>query len=172
MGGTNLNKRMMKPKQLINKTVNVFVFLAMFSMVIMIFGNAVARYVFKSGLPITEELSRFAFVWVSFLGAILAYYENKHVGVDMLLNKLTGLKKLIIQLCSDLLVILAITVIGIGGFIYFNMTAVLKSPASDIPMGIITVTALILAISMLFKAALDVKGHIGEYAEYKKRTVL
>lgn len=165
-------EKMLKLKQQLNHIFKIFVFIMMFGMVIMIFGNAVARYAFHSGLPITEELSRFAFVWVSFLGAIVAYNENKHVGVTMLVDKLTGVKKLIILLLSDLVVILAVMIIGVGGFIYFNMTAVLKSPASNLPMGIITITALITAVAMVVRTILLMKEHIEQYKEDKKGTVL
>jgi TRAP-type C4-dicarboxylate transport system permease small subunit len=50
------------------------------AMVIMVFGNVVLRYGFNSGLDFSEELSRFFFIWVTFLGAIIAMRENAHLG--------------------------------------------------------------------------------------------
>ena len=63
-------------KNLLYGIFKVFVSIVLISMVLMIFVNAVLRYVFNSGISATEELSRYAFVWVSALGAILAYYQN------------------------------------------------------------------------------------------------
>ena len=41
-------------------------------MVVMVFGNVVLRYAFNSGIAVSEELSRWLFVWMTFLGAIVA----------------------------------------------------------------------------------------------------
>lgn len=62
-------------------------------MVIMVFGNVVLRYGFNSGVTVSEELSRWAFVWMIFLGAIVAVKENTHLGTDVLLVHLGPLGK-------------------------------------------------------------------------------
>ena len=36
----------------------------------------------------TEELARFLLVWVSFLGGAIAYIDDKHLGVDLLVERL------------------------------------------------------------------------------------
>ncbi|NDY93911.1 TRAP transporter small permease, partial [Ideonella livida] len=36
-------------------------------MVVLVFGNVVLRYAFNSGITVSEELSRWAFVWLTFL---------------------------------------------------------------------------------------------------------
>ena len=41
-------------------------------MVVMVFGNVVLRYGFNSAITVSEELSRWLFVWLTFLGAIVA----------------------------------------------------------------------------------------------------
>ena len=63
-------------------------------MVALVFGNVVMRYVFNSGFSISEELSRWLFVWLTFLGAVVAVRSNQHLGTDMLVGKLgpTGKK--------------------------------------------------------------------------------
>lgn len=40
-------------------------------MVVLVFGNVVLRYAFNSGITVSEELSRWLFVWL-FVGAIVA----------------------------------------------------------------------------------------------------
>ena len=57
-------------------------------MVVLVFGNVVLRYVFNSGITISEELSRWMFVWLTFLGAIVALKEHGHLGTDMLVSRL------------------------------------------------------------------------------------
>jgi TRAP-type transport system small permease protein len=58
------------------------------AMVVMVFGNVVMRYAFNSGFTISEELSRWMFVWLVFMGAVVAQRERGHLGTDMLVSRL------------------------------------------------------------------------------------
>lgn len=57
-------------------------------MVVLVFGNVVLRYAFSSGITASEEMSRWLFVWMTFLGAIVALKEHAHLGTDMLVAHL------------------------------------------------------------------------------------
>jgi TRAP-type transport system small permease protein len=57
-------------------------------MVFMVFGNVVLRYGFNSGIAVSEELSRWLFLWLVFLGATIAVHERSHMGTDMLVAAL------------------------------------------------------------------------------------
>ncbi len=57
-------------------------------MVVLVFGNVVARYALNSGITISEELSRWLFVWLTFMGSIVALREHGHLGTDMLVSRL------------------------------------------------------------------------------------
>lgn len=57
-------------------------------MVVLVFGNVVLRYGFNSGINLSEELSRWLFVWMTFLGAVVAVNERGHLGTDMLVGRL------------------------------------------------------------------------------------
>jgi TRAP-type C4-dicarboxylate transport system permease small subunit len=64
------------------------------AMVVLVFGNVVLRYGFNSGISVSEELSRWLFVWLTFLGAIVALREHGHLGTEALVSRLgtTGRK--------------------------------------------------------------------------------
>jgi len=62
-------------------------------MVVLVFGNVVLRYAFNSGIVVSEEISRWLFVWLTFLGAIVALREHGHLGTDMLVGRLGPLGK-------------------------------------------------------------------------------
>ena len=68
--------------------------LCLAAMVVMVFGNVVLRYGFNSGLTLSEELSRWLFVWMTFLGAVVALADRAHLGTDTLIARLpvTGRK--------------------------------------------------------------------------------
>lgn len=62
-------------------------------MVVLVFTNVVLRYALNSGIAVSEELSRWLFVWLTFLGAIVALHEHGHLGTDMLVARLPVLGK-------------------------------------------------------------------------------
>ena len=70
------------------KLLEALIALCLAVMVIMVFGNVVLRYVFNSGIAASEEVSRWLFVWLTFLGAIVAQKEHAHLGSDMLVSRL------------------------------------------------------------------------------------
>jgi TRAP-type transport system small permease protein len=58
------------------------------AMVVLVFGNVVLRYGFNSGIAVSEELSRWLFVWLTFMGAVIGLREHAHLGTDMLVGRL------------------------------------------------------------------------------------
>jgi TRAP-type C4-dicarboxylate transport system permease small subunit len=80
---------------MINKLINGYcqfisylIAAALALMVVLVFGNVFMRYAFDSGFIVSEELSRWLFVWLTFLGAVVAVRDNGHLGTDMLVGKL------------------------------------------------------------------------------------
>jgi len=59
------------------------------AMVVLVFTNVVMRYLFNSGIPTSEELSRWLLVWLTFLGAIVALREHGHLGTEALVSRLS-----------------------------------------------------------------------------------
>ena len=80
--------QMTEEKGAIQKLVEHLLVLGMSIMGLMVLGNVILRYVFNSGLEISEEVSRFIFVWLTFLGSIIALKEGVHLGVDTLVRRL------------------------------------------------------------------------------------
>lgn len=63
-------------------------FVLMLAMVGIIFGQVIARYAFSNSLTWSEELGRYLFVWMTFLGTALAVRNRSHVALDVLIGKL------------------------------------------------------------------------------------
>jgi len=73
-------------------------------MAVLVFGNVVLRYAFDSGIAVSEELSRLLFVWLIFLGAILASVQRAHIGFDALVERLPPAgRKLLVVLTGGLM---------------------------------------------------------------------
>ena len=58
------------------------------AMVVMVFGNVVLRYAFNSGITVSEEMSRICFVWLVFVGAVVAMRDGSHLGMDTVVARL------------------------------------------------------------------------------------
>lgn len=57
-------------------------------MVILIFVQVVMRYILGTSILWSEELARYLFIWITWLGAAFAVKENKLITVDVVKNKL------------------------------------------------------------------------------------
>ncbi len=54
------------------------------AMILSAMGQVISRYVFNAPLIWSEELSRYLFIWLAFLGAWQAWILREHLGIDML----------------------------------------------------------------------------------------
>jgi TRAP-type C4-dicarboxylate transport system permease small subunit len=86
------------------KLLELLIVVCMVAMVIMVFGNVVLRYGFNSGIDISDEMSRYSFIWLTYIGAMVALREKGHLGVDTLVKHLgVGGKKLCLFLSEALM---------------------------------------------------------------------
>lgn len=76
-------------------------------MVVLVFGNVLLRYGFNLGITISEELSRWLLVWLTFLGAIVALRQHAHLGVDTLVRALPAAGKRLCFIASYSLMLFA-----------------------------------------------------------------
>lgn len=85
-------------------------------MVVLVFGNVMLRYGFNSGITLSEELSRWLFVWMTFMGAIVALKEHGHLGTDMLVSRLGARSKKFCLGLSQLLMLFVCWLLLKGSF--------------------------------------------------------
>jgi len=93
---------------LIDRICRLFVILMVVClalMVVMVFGNVVLRYGFNSGITVSEELSRWLFVWMTFLGSVVAVRNRAHLGTDTLIARLPPTGKKICFAAAHLLML-------------------------------------------------------------------
>ena len=98
------------------KAIEYLIAAFMAVMVILVFGNVFLRYGFNSGITLSEELSRWLFVWMTFLGAIVALRSHEHLGTDMLVGRLGPVGKKICMGLSQLLMMMCCYLLFIGAY--------------------------------------------------------
>ena len=106
-------------QKLIDQICRLFSFLMVIClalMVAMVFGNVVLRYGFNSGITVSEELSRWLFVWMTFLGAVVAVRNHGHLGTDMLVAKLPLAGKKACFIAAHLLMLAMCWLMAKGGW--------------------------------------------------------
>lgn len=108
--------------------------LCLAAMCVMVFGNVLLRYAFDSGISSSEELSGFLFIWLTFLGAIVALREDGHLGVHMLVRRLTGASLLTVNVLAQGIVLLCSAVFLWGLLSQYPLHASNRSLLTDLPM--------------------------------------
>ncbi len=96
------------------------------------FTNVVARYFFGSTIQWAEEFSRYAFIWVVFLGAVVCTKRQRHIGIDSLVKAMPKRAQIWVNLTADLFTLALMAVIAWYGSILTRsatqITATLKIP--------------------------------------------
>jgi TRAP-type C4-dicarboxylate transport system permease small subunit len=105
-------------------------------MVVLVFGNVVLRYAFDSGITVSEELSRWLFVWMTFLGAIVAIKEHGHLGTDMLVSRLPKAGKKACLIIGHLLMLYVTWLLFQGSLAQTKINWDVEAPVSGASMAI------------------------------------
>lgn len=77
--------------------------------------NVLMRYFFKAPLQWGDEVVTSLFVWTVFIGSAYAYRKHAHLGVDIVINRIYGKPKEIVQdvmAVLELLVLIMLTIIS------------------------------------------------------------
>ena len=103
-------------------------------MVILVFTNVVLRYGFGSGITVSEELSRYLLVWITFVGGAAAMFTHHHLGVNSLVVRLPPFGKKICAVLNILLMLLCFGYFFYGSWQQTMVNLDVGSTAMDMPM--------------------------------------
>src|SRR5437763_8320448 len=104
-------------------------------MVVLVFGNVVLRYGFNSGITLSEELSRWLFVWMTFIGAVVAVRNHTHLGTDSVVARLPVAGKKICLGLSQVLMLYLCWVMFRGAWQQTLINWPTESPVMGASMG-------------------------------------
>lgn len=117
-------------------------FILMALIIAIMFAQVLFRYVFNHSLSWSEESAKFIFVWLVFLGAAVCIKERVHIGVEFLIERLSGNRKKYLELFNTLLIVLFNAAISIIGFFWVYEVSGTLSPAMELPLNIVFYAAL------------------------------
>jgi TRAP-type C4-dicarboxylate transport system permease small subunit len=116
-------------------------------MVVLVFGNVVLRYAFNSGITVSEEISRWLFVWLTFLGAIVALRQRDHLGSDMLVSRLGPTGKKVCLVVGQLLMLYIAWLLFQGSLTQAQINADVQAPVTGASVAIFYASGVVFAVS-------------------------
>lgn len=121
----------------IRRILTPVISVAFFVLVVVTFAQVVFRYLIGYSLYWSEEAARYLFVWISFLGSVLALQKGVHIGFDVCVAKLPPVWKRYTLLFGDLSVLAFLVFISYQGFRMAGQNMIQQSAALEIPMGLV-----------------------------------
>jgi TRAP-type transport system small permease protein len=156
-------------KQVINGYCRVLEWLmlgALAGMVVLVFGNVVLRYGFNSGIAVSEELSRWLFVWMTFLGAIVALKDKAHLGSDMLVGRLSPRGQRACLVLGQLLMLYCTWLLLQGSWLQSVINYGVEAPVTGWSMAVVYAAGVVFALStgliLLHQLYRTLSGQLGD----------
>lgn len=84
--------------KILNQIEEKFLILNLLFSTIIVFLNVVLRYVFNASLHWVDELARYLFIWLIWIGADFALREKRHLRIGMIADLLKGRARVALEI--------------------------------------------------------------------------
>ena len=118
--------------RLAEQLLKILMVLCILTMTVLVFTNVVLRYGFNTSVIMTEEIARYAFVWMTFLGGILAFARNRHVRMDLFVNMLPKRPRTVVLLLGDVVILVCCYLIVRGCYELATLNMVNRLPVTGL----------------------------------------
>jgi len=139
----------MVPIRMINYHLIIFLFSVQ---VLVVFSQVIWRFVFNDPFPWSEELARYLQVWIILLTSTVCIQKSKHLAIDYLTYRLSFKLQRLLKLISMLGITSYILVVIIFGIQFIVLVGAQKTPALQVPIGLIYSAFPIAGIHMFFES--------------------
>ena len=148
------------------RVIELALVLLLAGMVAMVFANVVLRYGFNSGINVSEEMSRYFFVWLTFIGAILAFRDHAHVGVETVVRLLGPRGRVVAVAATNAIVLLCMAVLIWGTWQQHAINASMTAPVVGLSMiwvnGVTYVTGGAIGLIALVRLGRALAGRVSD----------
>jgi len=125
-------------------------------MIALVFLNVILRFFFNSGLVWSEEVSRYVFVYVIYLGAIVAMKENAHLGVDTFIKNCPEKLKWLLFVVGRVIIITVMAILFKGSLAMVIQSSTAKAAATGLPLSVVYGIGLVTASAIILIALLNI----------------
>ena len=122
-------------------------------MVVLVFGNVVLRYAFNSGIVFSEEVSRFVFMWLTLIGALVVMKDNAHLGMSSVTDRLGDTGRRVCRFTADALTLACCVLLAHGTWKQVVIGMDDRSPVTNMPLGLVYLCLLISSAGMALLVA-------------------
>ena len=163
-----MEKTIEKMENALKKIIVLFGDLALLILLSCCILQVFTRYVLNDSLTWTEELARFSFMYVSFLGAALCVNAGTHARITVLVDFVPKPVQLVFEYIGYVIILICAYVMITQGFSLLGTVGVQKSPMLKIPMSVFYAACPIGAVFMAIYALLKILRGIAHLFASKK----
>ncbi|MGF1680121.1 TRAP transporter small permease [Photobacterium minamisatsumaniensis] len=124
-------KNFIQKMELCEKYLSVSLFIAM---LLVLTVQIVSRYFFSFAIPWTEELSRWLYIYIVFVGASEAVSRRDHIAIDIVPNRLSKKANYLLDIAIHLVFTATAAVIVYRGYLFALRMDRLGSITMDVQM--------------------------------------
>jgi TRAP-type C4-dicarboxylate transport system permease small subunit len=123
------------------------------------FANVVARYIFNNPIQWAEEFSRYAFIWVVFMGAAVCTKRKRHIAIESLVLALPRRMHCFFHVMVDLFALGLMAVIVYYGLI-LTASATQTTATLKVPQYIVYIVVPVSAALIFLHSLRDFQRHL------------
>ena len=116
----------------------------------------VLRTFFNSGLTWSEELARYLFVFVIYIGAISAMRANAHLGVDTLISRMKPQVQMVMYVVSQLIIMALMVILVQGSLKMVAQNTQSRTAALGIPYAFLYAVGILTGVAIAIMAILNI----------------
>lgn len=149
----NLRGTILRVSSFLNSTTMLISTLLLIGIAVIVNVGVFYRYILFDPLPWSEQIPKYAMIWMGFLGASSALYADRHMGFDFLIVRLHYRVRKIISLAGMLLIMLFLIFLTIYGIVFaFAVGFISTAPMLGFPMFYLFLTVPIGGMFMILQA--------------------
>lgn len=139
----------MKSMQFIKKVTDGLVVTFFVSLILLVFAQVIFRFVFHNSQPWIDEVSRFLFIWIIYLGGTITIRKGINITFDLLIDSLTSKTWMVVFTIVNIICISFLLLIVVLGFNISFINRIQASSLLGLNMGIVTLAIPIGGILMI-----------------------
>lgn len=137
-------------------------------LVVVVFSNVIGRYFFHFALAWAEETARFLFIWLSFLGAVLANAHYAHMNLDIFVKWAPRKIGQLMMILANVIFLIILALLVDGGITMTIQNYNWETPVLEISYGLVYSIAPISCVIMMLQTLARIYQHGKELLRHTK----
>lgn len=140
----------------------------LFAVIILtMFFQVLFRYILNQSLYWSEEIVRYLFVWLVFIGGALVTKDNGHIGIDYLLTLMPEKLRNAVKLGGNIIIVIVSLILVVFGIILIFRLKGSHSPALGLPINLFLHAAI--PVASVFSAWYGIKNTVQNWKSLTNR---